>query len=1529
MFLTYSRWRAPFTQPHWHDDPVPVEIYSVDRLELYAENLARTQEVSAPGTAGISLRGRLRSQALVLNAAFRALNAGIQKGDSVTPAAAWLVDNFYIVDEHLKAVHRDLPSGFYKELPKLSNGPLRGYPRVYGLVVGLVAHSDNLFDLDTLHRYCRAYQRVQPLTIGELWAVAITLRVVLIENLSRMSGGIVTRLMLREKANALADKLLPNGGTQPAPLAARLPADDGERLAAAYAAQLFQRLRDHDPKTTPALTWLHDKLAAQNTSPDEVVHAEHQRQGAVNLSVRNVITSLRLVSAVDWAKFFESISLVDELLCAESSYAAFDFPTRDLYRHAIEDLSRRSPYTELEVARRVLAAAKRAAALDDRGRSAPRTPHALEPGYYLVSAGRIEFERELNYRIPWKLRFERATCAAGISGYAGAILALSIVMDSALILGLRGHAHLDYILAMSLLGLLAASEVAAAAVNLWVTHFCSARVLPALELKDGVPREYRTIVAVPILLTTIGEIVESVRALEVHFLATQDGDIRFALLSDWLDSDSEHAAGDEDLLSAAAAGVAKLNGAYGGMDGGPRFMLLHRRRLWNQAQGRWMGWERKRGKLHELNCLLRGSERTSFMNLDGLPPAVPSGVRYVISLDSDTRLPRGAAAGLIGKMAHPLNSPLIDAAKQRVTSGYGILQPRVTPSLPEGHEASIFQNIFSGPSGIDPYAFAVSDVYQDLFGEGSYSGKGIYDVDAFEKTLANRVPENRMLSHDLFEGIYARSGLASDVEVVEEYPSRYDVATARQHRWTRGDWQLLPWVVGRRSSLPGLGRWKMADNLRRSLVAPAALLGLILSWIGPAPLGAGLLFLGAVALPVLLPFLVGLVPTLSDFNRSSYLARARKDAAQMGSVIALRLLFLADQAWVMMDAIVRTLYRLAISHTKLLEWTTTAQSKTDASSSRIGYYRSMSGGVLLALLAALLALISGDPAYWPAIPFLSAWCFAPLVARAISRPSRKPRNETLSGADVRQLRLQARQTWSFFDTFVNAAQNMLPPDNFQETPNPVVANRTSPTNMGLYLLSVAAAREFGWIGSYDALERLEATLSTLDRLETFRGHFYNWYDTHDLRPLDPKYISTVDSGNLAGHLLTLAGAMSAWLDAPAPKHVVCDGILDTIDQMQGVVLALEQDDRRNYGVSPRQLSVALDAVRASVLTEEPCTPEALLDSILKRSDAIGDLAQAVNEERGDGAQSPLLEWSRMLRSNVTSHQRDLQVQAHGPDDYRSRIGAIARRARNAALAMEFGFLVRPERQLLSIGYRVAERAQDPSCYDLLASEARLASFVAIAKGDLPVRHWFRLGRRLTPVGRGSALVSWSGSMFEYLMPVLVMREPQGSLLGRNRAHDREAPDPIRRRTTAALGRFGVGPQRARSGTHLSVLELRRAGLGFAARFGRRGGGSPLRQRARRNDRSQSLAAKSRAAAGPRRARPVRMVRRDGLHADAAAGRRLRRAGARLHGSPPGNAPDLDCQRLEGRHLPQLIFIPTPSFRRPNCCCRRRRREMRT
>jgi cyclic beta-1,2-glucan synthetase len=1329
--------------------PISAELYSVERLEHYAEALATSQEIAPKKSAGVSLHSRLRDNATVLQSAYKSLVSDLRTDQAVTPAADWLVDNYYIVDEHVRAIRRDLPPQYYRQLPKLARGGLRGYPRVYGIVWALIAHTDSRFELDTLVRFIGAYQRQQPLTLGELWAIAITLRVILIENLRRLAAGIVARRRLRGQADALADRLLGENAAGAVADTSELSAYDALRLPDAFAAQLFQRLRDHDPDTTAALPWLHAHLGDFGTSADEVMHAEHQRQGAANVSVRNVITSLRLISSVDWAKFVERVSLVDALLRAESAFALLDFPTRDLYRHAIEDLARGSGRTELDVARQTI----------DLSRQTGQ-----EPGHFLLARGRASLERELGYRAPWNRKPERWTRRAGLPGYAGTIALIAFALAAVPLLTLGAGLERGLRLCVALVGVLLASDLAVAIVQLWVTRCVAPSVLPALELADGVPPELRTLVAVPTLLAGTADIIEQVHALEVHYLASQDGDLRFALLSDWADADAETLPDDAVSLATAAGEIARLNRIHGPIDGEDRFLLLHRRRVFNERQGRWMGWERKRGKLQELGRLLQGAGETTFVAVNGRSPSVPRGVRYVICLDADTRLPHGAARKLIGKMAHPLNRPVMSEDQSRVVDGYGILQPRVTPSLPSGLEGSLFQQVFSGRSGMDPYAFAVSDVYQDLFGEGSFTGKGIYDVAAFEASMAGRVPDNQLLSHDLYEGIYARCGLASDVEFIEEFPARYDVARARQQRWARGDWQLLPWIVGLRSPVPALGRWKMLDNLRRTLMAPAAYLGLVFAWSRHAAAPWTLIVVGALVLPALLPLALGLPSSLGGFPNRGKLRAFRSDAELALLDVGLRLAFLADQAWSMGGAIARTLVRIGITHRNLLEWTTAAQARVGLTFAVGGFFRRMRGGLLLAVLAPGAALLATHHVAWIAAPFVLLWLAAPLLARHVSLPNARAAAAPLLPAERASLRRTARETWSFFETFVTARHNMLPPDNFQEIPHPVVATRTSPTNVGLYLLSVAAAREFGWIGLLDALDRLEATLATLDRLERYRGHFLNWYDTQDLRALEPKYVSTVDSGNFAGHLLALTGTCCDWALAPASGADWRAGIEDTLAETLVLARTLD-DERRHYAVSRDQLIAALDAMALSLRRGATTDQETQLRGLLAQADAIRDIAQALTDDRGETSSAPLLCQARSLRANVESHLRDVTTAPGLAAEIERRLSSLAGRARSLALAMEFEFLVEPERKLLAIGYRIADRCRDQGCYDLLASEARLASYVAIAKGDLPVSHWFRLGRLLTPVERGSALVSWSGSMFEYLMPELVMREPAGSVLG--------------------------------------------------------------------------------------------------------------------------------------------------------------------
>ncbi len=1333
------------------EDPIRAELFGIERLEQHAESLAVAQRVMRQSGRGRRLLPRVEHNGRVLRASYRVIANAIREERAITPAAEWLVDNFHVVDEQLREIRADLPPGFYRELPKLAEGPLAGYPRVYGIAWAFVAHTDSRLDPESLRRFVHAYQRVQPLTMGELWAVAITLRVVLVENLRRLAESIVRGRAARQEADALADELLGVGDGDVAPTAKGLERFEGGPLVTAFAVQLVQRLREQDRAVTPALRWLDQRLEAQGRTSEEIVRIEHQRQAAMNVTVRNVIMSMSLMSALDWAQFFETVSLVDEVLRAGPNYAAMDFATRDAYRHAVEELARGSGRSELEVAREAMAHTHRADGADDDRRS--------DPGFYLIGNGCQAFELTLGYRARRMRRLLRTYVAAATPGYLGTIAVLSGFMFTLPLLaaGASGVEPMS-LLVLALLAVVPASDLAIALLNRSVTALVTPAVLPRLELRDGVPPHLRTMVVVPMLLTDGAEVNEQIERLEVHYLANPNGDLRFAILTDWLDAPTESMPDDDETLGAAREGIARLNRRHGAApDGSERFLLFHRRRLWNERERAWMGWERKRGKLHELNRVLRGATDTSFVPTDAVAPA---GVRYVITLDADTRLPRGAVERLVGTMAHPLNRPRVDPGRRRVVEGYAVLQPRVTPPLP-GREGSFFQRLSSGPAGVDPYASAVSDVYQDLWGEGSYTGKGIYDVDAFEAALAGRVPENALLSHDLFEGVFARAGLVTDVELFESAPSHYGVAAARQHRWARGDWQLLPWILG--SRIPVIGRWKMLDNLRRTVSAPAAFLTLVVAWVTPgtSPTMWSAFILATVAVPGLLSVLGGLVPHARGISKRSHTRAVGRDVVLAASQIGLTITMLTHQAWLMSDAIVRTLVRVYVTHRRLLEWVTAAQAKAGLRLDLRGFCRRMGGGVALAG-AASVAVAWGRPEAWPAaLPFLMLWAVSPAVARWISVPRRTAVTQPLSSEDVRALRAIARRTWRFFATFVGPEDHALPPDNFQETPSPVVAHRTSPTNIGLYLLSTVAARDFGWIGTLDAVERLEATLETMNALERFRGHFYNWYDTKHCYPLEPKYVSSVDSGNLAGHLIALAHACEEMIDRPRLDRSALAGIEDTalLVRLSTVVAA---GDARPGPATRGRLEEAIDAVTATVQEPPPDSAEwaARLAVLKARAEAVRDIARALVDDDPASAQTDVLVWAEALSATVESHARDLDM----PETLIRRLTILARGALAMAGAMDFGFLFDPMRKLFAIGYRVTDGSLDPGRYDLLASEARLASFVAIAKGDVPVSHWFRLGRALTPVELDSVLVSWSGSMFEYLMPGLVMRAPAGSLL---------------------------------------------------------------------------------------------------------------------------------------------------------------------
>ena len=680
-------------------------------------------------------------------------------------------------------------------------------------------------------------------------------------------------------------------------------------------------------------------------------------------------------------------------------------------------------------------------------------------------------------------------------------------------------------------------------------------------------------------------------------------------------------------------------------------------------------------------------------------------------------------------------------------------------------KGSIYKKLFSGPAGIDPYAFAVSDVYQDLFKEGSYVGKGIYDVDAFESSLQGRVSENTLLSHDLFEGVYARTGLATDIELFEEFPSHYDVAAARVHRWVRGDWQLLPWILGRRP-LPLIGRWKRLDNLRRSLSPPAAFLGLLCAWTlqGVSPWAWTIFALSTMGLPLLLPALAACLPRRGQISIKIHMSALGADLRLALAQFGLEAAFLAHQAWMMSDAILRTLYRLGVSGRNLLVWFLAAKSKKIGDDELGTFFKNMSPAPVLGSAALALAFAYGTQAqFWTAAPLAILWILSPWLARRISLPIASVAERPLAPEDSLYLRMIARKTWRFFETFVTAAHHDLPPDNFQEIPVPVVANRTSPTNIGLYLLSTIAAREFGWLGVWDTLERLERTLHTVQKLGHYQGHLYNWYDTLTLRPLEPLYVSTVDSGNLAGHLWAVGNACRKLAMKPLPGTEIMTGFEDVLRLVNREASHIH-DDRRTATVNRAHLLDALADIKKS-LQGVPVTPadwSACLAELEGKVAVLADIARVLANGPPDSAKNEILKWAECFQRQIESHARDLK--GHMPSAVR-RLNSVASLCEEMVQQMSFGFLFDPDKMIFSIGYQVAERKTDNSYFDLLASEARLGSFVAIAKGDVPAKHWFHLNRSLIPIENGLALLSWSGSMFEYLMPSLVMRTPAESLIG--------------------------------------------------------------------------------------------------------------------------------------------------------------------
>ena len=1322
------------------------ELLSIELLEEHARRLAALLSIAPRNRGGGRAHLRqLKDHMRVLREVYRAL-AEDARHEAMPPAAEWLLDNFHIISAASRDIHHDLPPSFFKRLPQIAADEFAGLPRIYALALELIGSSAGRLDAQRLQRFISAFQSVTPLTIGELWAWPSALKLALVDHLrargDALAAGRVHRLV--------ADRLVATLEAAP-----QRVHEWPEQVHHSFVTRLLQRSRALGAVASGLHQQLDTALAARGQTIEDAIRAEGQHQAAEQAGMANLIGSLRLISTFDWSEFFESVSLVEQVLKRDPSgvYSRMDFRSRDRYRHAVEELAVSTGEGQMLLALKSVERARQ---------THVRTPDAPEShvGYHLIGPGRRQFERSVAWQPDLAHRVRRLFFACATPGYLGTIamgtaLLVAVAVDYASWYGWSG-ASLVFV---ALLAAVPASELTIQLLQRVISYLIPPRRLPRIEL-DEVPPSARTMVIVPTLLGNVERVDELLGHLEVHALGNVDPNIHFAVLSDFLDAASETMPHDAEILEAARSGIAALNAkhANGGTD---RFFLFHRLRQWNEREGLWMGWERKRGKIEEFNRLLRGATDTSFTVCVGDLTVLPE-IKYCITLDSDTRLPRGVARELIGIITHPLNRATFNPRVGRVTEGYGILQPRISVTFMSA-ASSLFAQLYSGHTGVDPYSTAVSDTYQDLFGEGIFTGKGLYDVDAFTASLEGSVPENALLSHDLFEGLHARVALVSDVELVDEYPSSVLSHARRQHRWIRGDWQILFWLFPfvpsprglKRNTLPIIGRWKILDNLRRSLVAPTLLILLVAGWtVLPGPRWFWTMTVMGVAasqlLPVIAQLLVG--PDRAQ-SIPVFFRNLRRDAATALAQIFLSLTFLAFHAFDTAHAIGLTVVRLVVTKRRLLEWETAAATAAKAAGA-VGqrlrrFVAEMAASPIIATAVALVIVAREPAALLAAAPFLVLWMIAPFVAYWLSVPV-GARVRPLSERERTVLRRTARKTWRYFDTFVTEADAWLAPDNYQEDDAPKLARRTSPTNIAMSLLSALAAHDLGYLSTDALLRRLNATLSTLESLERYRGHFLNWYDTATLAPLHPRYVSTVDSGNLAGALIALAQGLLQIEETPQTYAQRLAGLADTADVLAA---ASSSSDTRS---GPREIVTEINRLARAIVSATQ-TPVAVAAAMQQLGAQLASAVATIPS----GPETEITYWCRSVLAGIERLTVEHPVSV---DSLRQ----LANRASALADAMHFDFLYDRRRRIFSIGYRLADAEGpgrlDGAFYDLLASEARLASFVAIAKGDVPQHHWFHLGRLVTNVDGRATLVSWGGTMFEYLMPLLLMRNFPGTLL---------------------------------------------------------------------------------------------------------------------------------------------------------------------
>ncbi|MEJ6980869.1 glucoamylase family protein [Pedobacter sp. P351] len=1417
IFDTLSGLRISFQEDNVirnfdNDEPFRSELYSSGQMDSHAKVIARSHKLLKKNSSDQLLK-RLEENENTLLEVRNLLVESIRSGKDITPGGEWLLDNFYLIEEQVVIARKHLPKGYSEGLPSLSAGISMGMPRVYDIVLEIISHSDGRVDVKGLSSFIAAYQSYTVLTLGELWAIPIMLRLAVIENLRRVSGKIAVDMIDHNLADYWAGSMLTTVKDEPGNLILTIAdmARSKPVLNSSFVAGFTRELMGKGPALALPLSWMEQQLSGIGLSSNDLVRQETQKQASDQVSVRNSIGTLRFIGATDWREFVETLSSVEQVLRQDitGTYPLMDFATRDRYRHVVESISKASSISETDVAQIALDMTSKH---EEHDEYFSRKRHV---GYYLIDKGLKQTQNASGMHHSLKQKLFRSTRKIPVFLYLLSIVIITLGVASgmwylAYSQGINGWLMLTFVGALSVSG---SAQLAVSLVNWFATLWVKPNLLPRMDFSTGIPTEYRSIVIIPTMLSSDSYTEELIEALEIRYLANKEANLHFGLLTDFIDADAEIMPGDGPLLEKACKGIEALNQKYNESEQ-DTFFLFHRSRTWNAREKKWMGYERKRGKLSALNAFLRDRGANSFSKVVG-SYTILSNVKYVITLDSDTQLPRDAAWKFIATMAHPLNQAIYNMRKKRVTDGYGILQPRVASSIPKT-ATSLYLRMQGNVTGIDPYTRVSSDVYQDVFGEGSFIGKGIYDVDIFEEAVHEVFQENRILSHDLLEGCYTRSGLLSDVLLYEDGPAQYSADIKRHHRWIRGDWQIgawmLPFVTGSNgrltlNPLSALSKWKIWDNLRRSMLPLSLILLLIMGWsVLPQPWFWTLTVTIIVLLPVMMAAGWQLINKPIELTIQAHLAEVGTSVRDVLIRFTFGLAVLPFEAYKYSDAIFRTNWRMIVSGRKLLQWTPSASivsNRNDVWS----VYATMWIAPVLAIACISLLIYSNPTALSVASPILILWLLAPAIAWRLSKPEKEEKPEFLDEQIV-FLHKSARKTWAYFEQFVTEKENWMPPDNYQEEPVSAIAHRTSPTNMGMALLSNLSAYDFGYISGGELTARCNNTLNSMLRLERHKGHFYNWYDTLSLLPLQPRYVSTVDSGNLVGHLLTLRQGLLSLSQQPIFHKNAYQGLISTTTVIKDFYKSKNSDTADQI----------IDFLELAIQKNSNS-----LTTIKSDLDALLSLAAKLSETQTEN-ETGLLNWTSRLLSQIKNLREDLlqvapwlespvpqrflefdrNLSLHAIKELHSdfitilyryqkeectavekewlnRISELLTKGKDSAIErillaekiamqceklsdIEYDFLYDKSTNLLRIGFNVDSQTKDESFYDLLASEARLGIFVAISQGKLPQDSWFALGRLLTNSGGDPILLSWSGSMFEYLMPQLVMPSYENTLL---------------------------------------------------------------------------------------------------------------------------------------------------------------------